>query len=518
MTSSPASGHDLRLDRVSWLRGSNAFLNAALTSDAARILLLDRGNPLVHKTEARRKQVWFASWSEVQSAILASVDRPEYGVFGPEPYNLRMREGSPQKVWLASTQGLISPLLSLAFLGIETGEDRPVFPAEPGLHVPRGTPYFVLSLTASPQHTRAWSESYDVLDMRMAVAFGSLAPQDTAIVGMARSLIDWNERRRHCPSCGSKQYSALSGHKRVCGTALVMHAHPCTMLEIVGRVPSQECMAWRSLHNYTYPRTDPVVLVGIVCDDKFLLARKRGWPKGYYSCIAYVYSCSQQRVCGTGRIDRGGSTPGGYGRDRPRRRPRVVPMVRTIYLPSSQPWSFPAQLMLGLLAFVKSANAQVRLDLDNELEEAFFATKEQVQTILSSRNSKNSPGVLRHGHKLTYVSKHSHSAYLAPEPWPTNSCRGGRSLLITWRCIVVYNWRRLQIRLVLLLPFSSPCLAQLCEARARHGRVPFSYPSPTYSRLSRTMRPFAQMHGAARFCPILWDSNSWCIMASFIFL
>ena len=263
----------------------------------------------MHKTVARRKQVWFAPWSEVQSAVLACVDRPEYGVFGPEPYNLRMREGSPQKVWLGSTQGLMSPLLSLAFLGIEICEGGPVFPAEPGLHVPQGTPYFVLSLSAAPQHSHAWSGSYDVLDMRMAVAFGSLAPQDAAIVGMARSLIDWNERMRHCPSCGAKQYSALSGHKRVCGTALAMHAHPCTLLEIGGRAPSQECMAWRSLQNYTYPRTDPVVLVGIVCDNKILLARKRGWPKGYYSCIAYVHSFSQQRFCGTGRIHRRGSTP-----------------------------------------------------------------------------------------------------------------------------------------------------------------------------------------------------------------
>ena len=288
MTSSTATCAGLRFDRVSWLRGSNAFLNAALTSDAARILLLDRGHPLVHKTAARRKQVYFASWSDVRSTVLACVDRPEYGVFGPEPYNLRMREGSPQKVWLGSTQGLISPLLSLAFLGIEMREDGPSLPAEPGLHVPTGMPYFVLSLTARSQHRHAWTEACDVLDMRKAL--GSLAPQDTALVSMARSLIDWNERTRHCPSCGSKQYSALSGHKRVCGTALAKHAYPCSMLEIGGRAPPQECEAWSSLQNYTHPRTDPVVLVGVVCDDKILLARKRGWPKGLYSCIAYVYS------------------------------------------------------------------------------------------------------------------------------------------------------------------------------------------------------------------------------------
>ena len=75
------------------------------------------------------------------------------------------------------------------------------------------------------------------------------------------------------------------------------------------------------------------------------------------------------------------------------------------------------------------------------------------------------------------------SAYLAPKPWRTNSCRGGPSLLITWRCIVVCNWRRPILLLRLLLPSSSPCLARRCEARALRGRAPFSCPSPTYSRL-----------------------------------
>ena len=94
--------------------------------------------------------------------------------------------------------------------------------------------------------------------------------------------------------------------------------------------------------------------------------------------------------------------------------------------------------MLGLLAFVKTADAQVRLDLDNELEEAFFATKEQVKSMLCSQNDQQSHGVVRHGHPVTYVATHSPSAYLAPKPWHTNSCRGGPSLLITWRLSLIH--------------------------------------------------------------------------------
>lgn len=43
---------------------------------------------------------------------------------------------------------------------------------------------------------------------------------------------------------------------------------------------------------------------------------------------------------------------------------------------SSQPWPFPANLIIGAFGFA-APDAQIRLDLDNELHDAFFATRSE---------------------------------------------------------------------------------------------------------------------------------------------
>lgn len=71
---------------------------------------------------------------------------------------------------------------------------------------------------------------------------------------------------------------------------------------------------------------------------------------------------------------------------------------------SSQPWPFPSQLVFGLFAYIKhSGAASVRLDLDAELEEVFFATKNDIKDILASMKNKSLTGLVHNGHKVTYV-------------------------------------------------------------------------------------------------------------------
>lgn len=292
-----------KLLRASWLRGSNAFLNAALTSDAARIILLDHGNPLVHKSNERRKQLFLAKWADIRSAVLACVNEPAHGVFGCESYGLQMSDKSTNtKKWLTGTSGIVSPLLSLAFLGVDETQPHFTMSANPNTHIPAGTPYFALSLSHRPPNIESPTpcevlrdtllKRYDVLDMRFAVAFGSLTQDEASILGPARSLLDWNERYKFCPACGSELYSAWSGHKRICSSLLSTLAKPSMFVRLSSQVPAHECISWTSMQNYTYPRTDPVVLVGVVnaTNDKILLGRKKGWPNGFYSCIAYVHT------------------------------------------------------------------------------------------------------------------------------------------------------------------------------------------------------------------------------------
>lgn len=82
--------------------------------------------------------------------------------------------------------------------------------------------------------------------------------------------------------------------------------------------------------------------------------------------------------------------------------------VSQVLTSSSQPWPFPAQLMFGLFAYIKHPNANVRLDLDDELEEVFFATRNEVQTILESRQDNDAQVFMRHGYKVTYVQRDTH--------------------------------------------------------------------------------------------------------------
>lgn len=49
---------------------------------------------------------------------------------------------------------------------------------------------------------------------------------------------------------------------------------------------------------------------------------------------------------------------------------------RTTLTGSSQPWPFPANLIVGAFGFA-APDARIRLDLDNELQDAFFATRSE---------------------------------------------------------------------------------------------------------------------------------------------
>lgn len=48
------------------------------------------------------------------------------------------------------------------------------------------------------------------------------------------------------------------------------------------------CISKRGVHNFNYPRCDPVVIMAIASPDRerLLLGRQKAWPKKFYSCLA----------------------------------------------------------------------------------------------------------------------------------------------------------------------------------------------------------------------------------------
>jgi NAD+ diphosphatase len=114
------------------------------------------------------------------------------------------------------------------------------------------------------------------------------------------------------------------------------------------------------------------VIMAVLSPDRerILLGRQRTWPARFYSCLA-------------GFIESGESLEEAVRREVYEEAGIVIGEVG---YHSSQPWPFPSSLMFGCWGVAESAtvDGDVRVDLDNELEDARFFTREQVLEVINS--------------------------------------------------------------------------------------------------------------------------------------
>ncbi|CCQ75406.1 NAD(+) diphosphatase [Magnetospira sp. QH-2] len=174
----------------------------------------------------------------------------------------------------------------------------------------------------------------EFLDLRGCGAF--MDPFEAAMLAYARGMLFWHRRQRFCGACGSPTEAHHGGHKRTCGNADCGLEH--------------------------FPRTDPAVLVlitrpgpeGGAC----LLARQPAWPDKFHSCLAgfleigeSLEACARREVMEEVGIE-----------------------IEDIVQVQSQPWPFPASLMVGMTA--RARTVRLRVDTD-ELETARWVTRRQ---------------------------------------------------------------------------------------------------------------------------------------------
>jgi NAD+ diphosphatase len=160
-------------------------------------------------------------------------------------------------------------------------------------------------------------------------------PEGLAELTMSgRALLLWHARHRFCSVCGQPSRPRQGGHQRVCSR--------------------QEC------HAEHFPRTDPCVLV-LICDgDRCLLGRSKGWPAGMYSALA-------------GFVEPGETLEGAVAREVME---EVGVEVGELRYAGSQPWPFPASLMVGFVA--QARTHEIRID-ESELESARWVTRQELQ-------------------------------------------------------------------------------------------------------------------------------------------
>ncbi|KAI0645868.1 NUDIX hydrolase domain-like protein [Trametes meyenii] len=359
------------LNRLSWLRTSQPFLNAIIHAPATRWLVFKEGQPLVHSQASTG-----ASNGTHPLARLTTNDvKP---LLGAEPYfsqgqhagelasagvpvleAARLRGAPIVFLGLHETQAGHSNALPSSDFSAKTNAETIIA----NIH---GTPYFTLDVSdaeqsevdAVVQNAAGESGSGPVFSEPRA-AMGSFDAFDAALFAEARSMIDWNARNKFCPSCGSPVHSLWAGWKLSCTSLL-------PWVDSAGRKP---CPTARGLHNFSHPRTDAVVIMAVIDEsgDKILLGRNKKWPGKFYSCMA-------------GFIEPGESFEDAVKRELWEEAGVKVWNVR---YHSTQPWPFPANLMAGFYA-VASSSEPLRVDLDNELEEARWYTREDLLAVLSN--------------------------------------------------------------------------------------------------------------------------------------
>lgn len=181
--------------------------------------------------------------------------------------------------------------------------------------------------SVAPANPRVWQ------------AMATLAGDELATYGGARSLVDWHARHRFCARCGSPTVLAKGGWQRTC--------------------TSEAC---RAEH---FPRVDPVTIMLVEHDGNLLLGRQPRFPAGNYSALA-------------GFVEPGESIEEAVAREVLE---EAGVRVRDVRYVASQPWPFPSSLMIGCHAHADDPTVVIDI---TELEDARWFSRAEVEDAIAA--------------------------------------------------------------------------------------------------------------------------------------
>jgi NAD+ diphosphatase len=173
-------------------------------------------------------------------------------------------------------------------------------------------------------------------------AIGSfLSPRDIGLAVHAQGLANWHSKHPRCSLCGGPTVVVLAGAVRRCPTDQSEH----------------------------YPRTDSAIIVLIKNDkDQILLGRQKVWPKYRFSTFAgFVEPGESFEHCVIREV----------------REEAGVELTKINYL-GSQPWPFPASLMIAFEAITNTPEL-ARPDGD-EIEEIRWFSREEMKSAILDKS------------------------------------------------------------------------------------------------------------------------------------
>ena len=171
----------------------------------------------------------------------------------------------------------------------------------------------------------------DIMFHELRAVMASLTPRDAELAATARALLEWHLSHGFCATCGARSDVVHGGWQRTCPACTAQH----------------------------FPRTDPVVIMLITHGNSVLLGRGPTWPEGMYSLLAGFIEPGEPIEAAVRRevYEESGVRVGEVG-----------------YL-ASQPWPFPASLMIGCRG--TALTTDITLDPE-ELADARWVTREEM--------------------------------------------------------------------------------------------------------------------------------------------
>lgn len=235
--------------------------------------------------------------------------------------------------WVAADHAVLAQGLPAVFLGLDAG--GAVFAQDISAWQPPVDPEAAEGFfDAGLQHHPDLPADLAFGELRAVMA--DLAPREAELAATARALLEWHRSHGFCAACGARSLPTDAGWQRTCPACAAHH----------------------------FPRTDPVVIMLITRGNSLLVGRSPNWPAGMYSLLA-------------GFIEPGETIEAAVRREVAEESGVIVGEVS--YL-ASQPWPFPASLMLGCRG--EALSDAVTVD-PAELEDAFWISREEMVTVMA---------------------------------------------------------------------------------------------------------------------------------------
>ncbi|MPQ92267.1 NAD(+) diphosphatase [Thioclava sp. JE_KL1] len=247
-------------------------------------------------------------------------------LFGPEGLHL-LRAGE------AALDAMPGPEI---FLGLHDGFalfSRDVSAFEPDGERPDGAAFFDASEQRHPDLPD------DIVFAELRGRMGFLSPVEAEIAATARGLVEWHRTHRFCSTCGAESEAEQAGWHRRCPVCERHH----------------------------FPRTDPVVIMLITHGNRLLLGRGPHWPETMYSCLA-------------GFMEPGETVEAAVRREVFEESGVAVGEVSLV---ASQPWPFPASLMLGCRGV--ATTTEITID-PVEIADARWISRERLLQVVAGRD------------------------------------------------------------------------------------------------------------------------------------